>query len=245
MMDFFSKFYNVYAKVTPKFLQAMIRPFWRIFFMLPQRLANSKLCAKMDVGWKRSDFVYKTFDYVRHSSLELVAREIYENNIRGNVAELGVYQGDFAKCINQIFPDKKLYLFDTFEGFTENDLQIEKSNALYHPEFDFKNTSISSVLNKMKHKENCIVKKGYFPGTANGVDDTFSFVNIDVDLSEPIYNGLCWFYPRLEKGGYIFVHDYNHRQWTGAKAGVKKFTKEYGVPYFPLSDEAGSVVFMK
>jgi O-methyltransferase len=70
-------------------------------------------------------------------------------------------------------------------------------------------------------------------------------VNIDVGLSEPIYNGLCWFYPRLEKGGYIFVHDFNEKDWTGAKAGVKKFVKEYGVPYFPLSDAAGSVVFMK
>jgi O-methyltransferase len=56
---------------------------------------------------------------------------------------------------------------------------------------------------------------------------------------------LCYFYPRLEKGGFIFVHDFNHRTWLGAKAGVKKFAKEYGVPYFPLSDCAGSVVFMK
>jgi len=97
----------------------------------------------------------------------------------------------------------------------------------------------------MKHKGNCIIKKGYFPETADGVVDTFAFVNIDVDLSEPIYNGLCWFYPRLEKGGYIFVHDYNNKDWPGAKEGVKKFVKEYGVPYFPLSDVYGSVVFMK
>jgi hypothetical protein len=163
MMDFFSKFYNVYTKMTPKFLQAMIRPFWRVFVMLPQGLANSKLCAKMSAGWERADFVYKTFDYVRYSSLELVAREIHENNIHGNVAELGVYQGEFAKYINQVFPDKKLYLFDTFEGFNENDLETEKSKALYHPEFDFKNTSISTVLSKMKHKEKCVIKKDIFP----------------------------------------------------------------------------------
>jgi O-methyltransferase len=110
---------------------------------------------------------------------------------------------------------------------------------------DFKETNVNIVLDKMKYKKNCIIKKGYFPETAKDVDDIFAFVNIDVDLSDPIYNGLCWFYPHLEKGGYIFVHDYNHRQWTGAKAGIKKFVKEYGIPYFPLSDISGSVVFMK
>jgi hypothetical protein len=148
-MGFFSRFYDVYTKITPKFLRAIIRPFGQIFFILPQKLANSRLCAKMSVGWKRTDFVYSTLDYVKHSSLELAAREIYENNIGGNVAELGVYQGDFAKCINQIFPEKKLYLFDTFEGFNEIDLQTEKSNALYHSEFGFKNTSINFVLSKL------------------------------------------------------------------------------------------------
>jgi hypothetical protein len=53
----------------------------------------------MRVNWKRQDFVYKTFDYVRCSSLELVAREIHENNVSGNVAELGVFKGDFAGSV--------------------------------------------------------------------------------------------------------------------------------------------------
>ena len=200
----------------------------------------------MGVGWKRADFVHKGLDYVRHSSLELVAREIYENNVRGNTAELGVYQGDFAQYINQIFPDKKLYLFDTFEGFNSSEVQTDELLKKYVPgENAFKDTSITIVLNKMRHKENCVIKKGFFPETAADVDDTFAFVNIDADLSEPIYNGLCWFYPRLEKGGYIFVHDFNSKTWTGAKVGVKRFSQEYNVPYFPLSDGAGSAVFMK
>ena len=234
--------------VTPDFMRPVMRPFWEMFKYCMERVGNLKLCLKMGVGWKRADFVYnKSFDYVRCSSLELVAREIYENKIQGNVAELGVFQGDFAKYINQIFPDKKLYLFDTFEGFAEEDVKFEKMNKYDFPDRadSFCITSVKMVLKKMKYRENCIVKKGYFPETAQDVDDTFSFVNIDVDLSEPTYNGLCWFYPRLEKGGYIFVHDFNSKAWTGAKVGVKKFAEEYGIPYFPLSDAAGSVVFMK
>jgi O-methyltransferase len=98
----------------------------------------------------------------------------------------------------------------------------------------------------MKHRENCIVKKGWFPQTAEDVDETFAFVSIDVDLSEPIYQGLVFFYPRLEKGGYIFVHDYGHSAGMyAAQEAVRRFSMEYNVPYVPLSDVCGSVVFSK
>ena len=66
---------------------------------------------------KRNKYIYNYHDYIRISSLELVAKEIYENNIEGAVAELGVFRGRFAQFINQAFFDRDFYLFDTFEGF--------------------------------------------------------------------------------------------------------------------------------
>src|ERR1041385_1300392 len=56
-------------------------------------------------------------DFVRYAALELCSNEIKANNLQGDVAEVGVYKGEFAKRLNQLFPAKKLYLFDTFEGF--------------------------------------------------------------------------------------------------------------------------------
>lgn len=156
-----------------------------------------------------------------------------------------MYQGNFAKYINSFFPDRKFYLFDTFEGFHEQDIKIDKGAGYSTGEQDFSNTSIELVLKKMKYAENCIIKKGYFPETAKDVEEKFVFVSIDVDLFEPIYQGLCYFYPKLEKGGYIFVHDYNNIEYNGVKAAVEKFSSTYGIPYFPLSDVAGSVVIMK
>jgi O-methyltransferase len=57
--------------------------------------------------------------------------------------------------------------------------------------------------------------------------------------------GLCYFFPRLEKGGYIFIHDYNAMIYSGAKVAVRKFAAEYNVPFFPLNDNCGSVIIMK
>ena len=61
-----------------------------------------------DISW------FNIWDYYRDSSLDLVSKIILENNIKGECAELGVYKGEFAKKINKVFPEKKLYLFDTF-----------------------------------------------------------------------------------------------------------------------------------
>lgn len=184
-------------------------------------------------------------DYVRNSSLELVAHEINARNIAGNVAELGVYRGDFAKIINEVFPGRKLYLFDTFEGFQERDVRIEKERVYSSGSQDFTKTSIDLVLAKMKEPGNCIVKQGYFPDTAQDVHDIFVFVSIDADLYKPIYDGLCFFYPRLAPGGCLFVHDYNNDEYQGAQKAVRQFCDDNGIGFFPLPDACGTAVIVK
>jgi O-methyltransferase len=192
----------------------------------------------------RKNFVFE-YDYIRASSLELISNEIYDKNIAGSVAELGVYRGDFAKIINKAFPDRKLYLFDTIEGFNSRDVKKELENNFSTGEQDFSKTSVELVLDKMENKKNCVVKKGFFPETAEGVTDKFSFVSIDVDLYEPMYKGLHFFYEKLSRGGYIMLHDYNNKGYNGVKVALRKFSEEKGVAYFPICDALGSAVIMK
>jgi len=184
-------------------------------------------------------------DYIRLSTLELVANEINISKLDGNVAELGVYKGKFARYINQYFPDRKLYLFDTFKGFDETDVQSEIKNTYSTGTQDFSNTSVEKVLTIMPFPKQCIVKQGFFPATAVGLEDEFVFVSIDADLFDPIYNGLNYFYPRLKKGGYIFIHDYNNDLYKGAKEAVKKFCSENNVARLPLPDSGGTAIISK
>lgn len=197
------------------------------------------------LGRARKFDVYSDGGYIRLSSLELVATEIYENNVMGAVAELGVYRGRFAKKINEAFPDRKLYLFDTFEGFDQRDIKNEISNNYSTASVDLTNTSVDIVLKQMLYKDNCIIKKGFFPDTAVNIDDSFAFVSLDADLYQPIYEGLKFFYPRLSRGGYIFVHDYNNYEFKGSKQAVRDFCNANGISYFPLSDYAGSAIISK
>ena len=182
----------------------------------------------------------------RSAVLELMSREILRYGIDGSAAELGVYRGDFAKLINHFFPDKKLYLFDTFEGFDKRDTDFDlKAGLRPRTPTDFSQTSEELVLGKMEHPENCIVRKGWFPDTAEGVDDTFCFVSLDADLYQPIFAGLKFFYPRLVHGGVIMIHDFNNSQYGGSRKAVKEFCDNSNIGYVCLSDSCGSAVIVK
>lgn len=195
--------------------------------------------------WKRESYVYADADFVRNSTLELCAREIYASRISGAVAELGVFRGDFAKLINRAFPDKKLYLFDSFEGFDIDDINIDEKIGNLREKDKFSDTSERVVLNKMKYPENCIIKKGFFPESYVGINEKFAFVSIDFDLYKPVYDGIKLVWDNMEKGGVIMIHDYNNTNYPGVKKAVRQFREENKVPFVPLSDTCGSAIIVK
>lgn len=184
-------------------------------------------------------------DVVRIETLELLAKEIQKNNVKGSCAELGVYQGGFAQRINENFPDRKLYLFDTFQGFDKRDVKKEMEQRFSNGTQDFSGTSISMVMSGMRNRKNVIIKKGWFPKTAEGLNETFAFVSIDADLYQPIYAGLEYFYPRLEKGGYLMIHDYNNSVYKGAGQAVEEYCNQFGIGRVPIPDHSGSVIITK
>lgn len=185
------------------------------------------------------------FDYIRLATLELVSEEIKQKQLIGEVAELGVYKGKFARYINSYFPDRKLYLFDTFEGFDERDVFVEKKQNFSSGAQNFSDTSIETVLKQMPFPKQCIPVKGFFPQTAQDIEERFVFVSLDADLYEPIYAGLRFFYSRLEKGGYIFIHDFNNDAYKGVRKAIEQFCSEENIGFVPIPDSGGSAIISK
>lgn len=162
---------------------------------------------------------------------------LFENKkILGSVAEGGVFQGEFSAILNKVFSTRKLYLFDTFEGFYRKDIEQEKEFSLAK-EGDYSITSIEEVQKKLSNPEYVVVKKGYFPDTAEDVDDKFCFVNLDFDLFLPTKNGLEWFEKRMVAEGIILVHDYFSSQYLGVKKAVDDFVKiRNNLQLMPIGD---------
>lgn len=183
---------------------------------------------------------------IRLASLRLIATEINDRKLEGEVAELGVYKGRFASEINRLFPNKKLYLFDTFEGFNNEDIKVEKNHGNSRAKVgDFSDTNMELVREKLPYKEQAVFIKGYFPESIKKDLPSFCFVSLDTDLYKPTYEGLRVFYPKLVKGGMIIIHDYNSSQFPGVKDAVKEFCKENNISLVPLCDMHGSAVIVK
>lgn len=178
-------------------------------------------------------------DYVRLATLELLCRRV--KDVPGAAAELGVYRGFFARCINQLLPERKLYLFDSFEGFAE-DAKASVSFQAAH-----RNTAIDKVLSIMPHPETITVKPGFFPESLDGLEEKFCLVSLDVDFYQTTLDGLRYFWPRLATGGYLMLHDWGSPKLPGVADALACYEREIGdrIPAIPLCDVGGTLVLCK
>lgn len=204
-----------------------------------------------DLCFENSPFIEKGYlesDYVRSKSFELAVKEIRKRKVLGAVAEVGVFRGEFAQYINWAFPDWKLYLFDTFDGFDASEAlkEMREGNCTEAFVEAYKQTNLKTVLDRMTSLDNIVIKQGFFPQSLGGLEEKFTFVSIDVDFEDSIYEGLKYFYPRLSEGGYIFVHDYNS-DLLGVEKAIDKYEKENGIMLHkvPLADKSGTLVITK
>ncbi len=186
---------------------------------------------------------------LRLSAMRLLAEEIRRREIPGEVAELGVYQGRFAAEMNRLFPERCCFLFDTFEGFAEEDVATDIALSGSRAKVgDFSDTSLEQVLSRLPHPEKAVVCAGRFPDSLKSLKEPlpqFCMVSLDTDLYEPTYQGLRVFYPLMSKGGAILIHDYNSTQFPGVGEAVRRFCKEENVYVMPLSDLHGTAAVLK
>ncbi|MBQ6582191.1 MAG: class I SAM-dependent methyltransferase [Mogibacterium sp.] len=202
-------------------------------------------------GTLRYAWAFRDAQDPRLASVRLIAREIEGRGIDGAVAELGVYRGELAAELSRLFPDRPLYLFDTFEGFPEEDLATEagftQGRKVWHP--DFSDTSIELVRSKLADPDRAVFVPGRFPESLEQIDDpetlTYAFVSLDPDLYEPVLQGLEYFWPRMERGGMIVIHDYNSMQFPGVRAAVQEFCDRNRLMPVPLCDLHGTAVLVK
>lgn len=172
-------------------------------------------------------------------------RRIEADNVPGAFAELGVYKGNSARILHHMAPEKDFYLFDTFSGFPEKDLKVEVGDAATYSPVYFSDTEIRKVRKHIRGNDRLHFVPGHFPESAGSCHDIrFSLVNIDADLYLPTKSGLDFFYPRLNPGGVIILHDHNGK-WQGVIQAVKEFSEGICEPVIHVPDREGTVMIIK
>jgi hypothetical protein len=185
-------------------------------------------------------------DQVRLLGVLFNLNEIDFNSVSGNFAELGVYKGNMSSIFSEyaVKFNRELILFDTFKGFDSKDIVgVDKSIKVG----DFSNTSIKNVKELLNRDCAVTFIEGWFPDSLKNYDEdvSFSVVSLDCDLYQPIKAGLEYFYPRLSKGGIIFIHDYLNPAWPGVRLAVQEYFKESLIGYTVLPDKSGTCIIKK
>lgn len=181
--------------------------------------------------------ISSNFDPVRMTVLAAAIQRVQDNRIVGSFAEVGVYRGDTSRIVHGLAPDRKYYLFDSFEGFAEDRSTDGR----------FRDTSVEQVLKKMNNSPQVVPVKGFVPGTFGPyAEETFALVIIDLDKYEATRDSLEFFHPRLAPGGYIFFHDYNSPEsnW-GVKRAVDEYMKNKPDALLDIPDRWGSLALCK
>lgn len=202
---------------------------------------------RMDLyrSWIRGDKIGKNGDASRFLGLMLNLRQLLDEAIDGDFAELGVWKGNSAAMLATFAAEsgKRLFLFDTFGGFDRRDLIGEDKNK----KVEFEDTSIDFVREAVGHDEITTYVRGYFPEsiTAEVAERRFALAHLDCDLYVPMKAALEFFYPRMPRGGMLILHDYSSGCWPGATRAIDEFCEAVGE--FPTlwPDRHGTAIIRK
>jgi O-methyltransferase len=185
--------------------------------------------------------IFGNYDYYRYATLGLAARRVSSDGIPGAFAEVGVFKGEMSRFLAPFCGDRSFYLFDTFAGFPEEHLEGRGQDTR------FRDTNEEKVRGYFKDKPNVKVVKGMVPATLEAArDERFAFVLLDLDLYPPTIESLKFFYPRMNKGGYLILHDFNNPESGEAiRRSLKEFLADKPELPIEIGDVWGSVLFRK
>jgi len=190
---------------------------------------------------------FKTFRRIERLWVVLKYFIFSMNHSKGPIAECGVFRGFTSLAItilqNEIKKIKKetqedIWMIDSYEGLSD---PVEEDKT-EHKKGHFA-TPLEEVKILFKGTTNCHFAKGWIPEVFKKLPETkWSFVHIDVDLYEPIYESLNYFFPRMSKNGVIINDDFGSPFFPGARESWDKFFSEKKIKYAIL--DTGQSVFI-
>lgn len=177
--------------------------------------------------------------YALYKSVEYLVR----SNIKGDIVECGVWKGGSMKLIALSLihfndTDRKLYLYDTYNGMTEpktEDVYVSHTEVSALTKWkklkkedgnEWCNVSLEEVQNVLRTtgypKEQIIFVKGEVEKTIpNTMPESIALLRLDTDWYESTKHELVHLYPRLNKNGVLIIDDYGH--WRGSKQAVDEY----------------------
>lgn len=175
-----------------------------------------------------NDDMLTMIGYARLTNIEVLLKEVVENDIEGDVIETGVWRGGacifMRKILNDLGSNKKVYVADSFNGLPKPDEKYPHDKGDYHHAIDFLSVDMFTVIGnfiKYSSLKNVVFIKGWFKDTLHKLENKFSLIRLDGDMFESTMDALIALYPLLSYNGYCIIDDYN------AVMGCKEAVTDY------------------
>ena len=189
----------------------------KIFRILGRRITQRKPVSSMSV-----DNLYAYLDALWH-----------KRQVDGPIVEIGVAYGGttaFAcRFLSRIECKKQYYCVDTFEGFVKDHLETDHKLGLgKNHDSAFSDNTLTEVIKNLKHwgiNNNIeFIKADICKAEAEDLPNNISVCLLDVDLRDPIFEGLMLLKNKMADGGIILVDDCKDgTSWVGANIGYRDF----------------------
>lgn len=151
-------------------------------------------------------------------------------DFEGDFVELGCYKGDTSLLIAEILrdTDKKLWLYDSFEGLPEKSREDESEIGR-----DFKKGELLVTKREVKERflraglKVPVIKKAWFADLIEvDLPEKIALAFLDGDLYESIKVSLKLVENKMSRGGVILVHDYVNSALPGVATAVDEWVKQ-------------------
>ncbi len=163
----------------------------------------------------------------------------------GVIVECGVGKGASLSMLSNI-SNKKIYAFDSFEGFPEEISNHDHKNLLKVLKFSkwhyklmtleiVKENLLMNGTNIQDIEKKIIFKKGFFPNSFKDFDEEISFLHLDVDLYQSYKDCLEFFFSKVKIGGIVTFDEYYDNilvspkkgwDWRGANVAIDEFVEK-------------------
>lgn len=188
---------------------------------------------------------------IKLTNLMNCVENVNNNNVDGSLIACGVWKGGgcMVMLYSQLNSDKtrEIFIYDTFEGMTKpsienddkkaNDVYNSVNSGTYKRPYDKWHTELKWAYCPLDTvKENIFTTnypknmlhfiKGNVMETLNeNIPEIVAIVHLDTDFYDSTKKELDVFFPKLSKGGWIIIDDYN--TFTGCKKATEEFIMKH------------------
>ena len=167
------------------------------------------------------------------------------DEVVGDFVECGVFRGLYSATMARYLDfgtvDRRLYLYDTYEGIPDagSTANERRFNTVYDAEKDL----YARVVERFSEYPNVDVIQGVIPGILDEkAPERIAFLHIDLNAAEAEVAALDILFDRVSDGGIVLLDDYGRGEQSALYYAHKKWFAARGYPILEIPTGQGLVI---